>query len=109
MGSMRRGAASKNDEYATRRTVGMTCPAARALRVSATVASTRRNLTPRTGSLQSGPSRVAHRNPWTTLCLTDARSVLLTSNARVSSMRAFGPVAASGPKAQSERAASRSH
>lgn len=58
-------------------------------------------------SSQSGPSLVAHWNPW----IIDSRTVLnrflSTSEGNVSSSRIFGPFV-SGPKAQIERAASKS-
>jgi len=59
------------------------------------------------GSSHRGPSLVPHWKPCTMESLTELRSDLLTSDGRVSSTRILGPVE-SGPKAQMDRAASKS-
>lgn len=59
-------------------------------------------------SSQSGPSRAAHWNPWMIDSRTVFSSSLSTSDGSVSSSRMFGPFV-SGPNAQIERAANRSH
>ncbi len=59
------------------------------------------------GSSQRGPSRVPHWKPWTMESFTVLSRLLLTSDGSVSSTRMLGPVE-SGPKAQMDRAASKS-
>mmetsp|Transcript_2622 Transcript_2622/g.10944 ORF Transcript_2622/g.10944 Transcript_2622/m.10944 type:complete len:330 (+) Transcript_2622:745-1734(+) len=103
-GSIRRGEANKKALYAARRAVGIICPPPRAAGASATTASRSLNLTSRMGSSHSGPSRVPHWNPCTTLSLTAPSRALSTSPGRVSSSKTFAPNA-SGPKAHTERAA----
>mmetsp|Transcript_20010 Transcript_20010/g.60456 ORF Transcript_20010/g.60456 Transcript_20010/m.60456 type:complete len:208 (-) Transcript_20010:2063-2686(-) len=65
-------------------------------------------LTLRIGSSHSGPSRVPHWKPWTMESFTAFSRLLSTSDDSVSSTRMFAPWR-SGPKAQMERAARRSH
>mmetsp|Transcript_622 Transcript_622/g.2016 ORF Transcript_622/g.2016 Transcript_622/m.2016 type:complete len:398 (-) Transcript_622:1579-2772(-) len=103
-GSIRRGDAIRNAEYATRRAVGMTCPPPRCSGSGATAASRILNFTFRIGSSQSGPSRVPHWNPCTTLSLTAFNKSLSTSDGRVSFRSAFAPWS-SGPNAHTLRAA----
>mmetsp|Transcript_43904 Transcript_43904/g.104404 ORF Transcript_43904/g.104404 Transcript_43904/m.104404 type:complete len:277 (+) Transcript_43904:472-1302(+) len=85
----------------------MIWPPPRWMGEASTVASRILNLQLRIGSSHSGPSRVPHWKPWTTESLIELRSCLSTSDGRVSSTRTLGPLT-SGPKAQTERAASTS-
>ena len=59
------------------------------------------------GSSHKGPSLVPHWKPWTMESFTVLSSTLLTSDGKVSSTRMLGPVEF-GPKAQMDRAASKS-
>mmetsp|Transcript_58992 Transcript_58992/g.123212 ORF Transcript_58992/g.123212 Transcript_58992/m.123212 type:complete len:346 (-) Transcript_58992:1482-2519(-) len=104
---MRRGVAMRKAEYATRRAVGMICPPPRCMGLGSRVASSILSFTLRTGSSHSGPSRVPHWNPWTTLSLMEESSCLSTSDGRVSSTSTLGP-SESGPKAHTDLAASTS-
>lgn len=88
-------------------TIMQSIPPPRCKGSSAITASRILNLTFLIGSSHNGPSRVPHWKPWTIESLTELSNPLSTSEGNVSSTKMFGPVE-SGPKAQIERAASKS-
>mmetsp|Transcript_1109 Transcript_1109/g.3259 ORF Transcript_1109/g.3259 Transcript_1109/m.3259 type:complete len:215 (-) Transcript_1109:1115-1759(-) len=105
---MSRGVAVRKEEYVTLLAVGMICPPLLWIASSAIVASKSLNLTLLMGSSHSGPSLAPHWKPWITEFLTAFTRLLSTSEAKVSSNKAFAPCF-SGPKAHTDLPAMTSH